>query len=542
MDKFAFDDVLTYDFVESLREADMKNSNGLKIIAQRGAQERMLSQDVDIWIGGGSRGGSKTFSLLLEALKDCQDPHFNGVIFRAEKPDLSEIENTSMEIFDQYGIYNVSESKKKWVFHNGGQLKFNYYSGDTYEEFKKRFQGHQYCYIGIDEITQMPYERFKYIWTCNRNAFGLINRTFGTCNPDPDSWVRKFLDWWIDDDGYAIPERDGVVRYCYMKGDDVNNIVWGDTRDDVYEQCKDDIDRQWNRADSNGTLSNLGYDRKRIFIPSMCFVRADLTENLKLLTSDPAYLARLANQGEEQVLRDLEANWNFKKAGDDMIKMADLDAVFTNSHQTDDGKLRASGDVAFTGGDNFVMWLWEGFHVKDVSVLRVDARTLVSAIRLQLSEWGVLEENFTYDVNGIGQVLKGHFPNAVPFNNMAAPIAPTNNEAAGIKALYRDLKSQAAYMFYKMTKNLEWSIEPSLLDMRFSGDGFSNLPLRQILHKERKCIRRSEQTADRGFGLIKKSEMKKYVGHSPDFFEALIYRMIFNIKKVHKKPKGLWRF
>lgn len=535
-------EIYSYEYIEQLREADRKKSNPLTIIAQRGAQERMLSQDVDIWIGGGSRGGSKTFSLLLEALKDCQDQHFNGVIFRAEKPDLSEIENTSAEIFDQYGIYNVSESKKKWVFHNGGQLKFNYYSGDTYEEYKRRFQGHQYCYIGIDEITQMPYDRFKYIWTCNRNAYGLKNRTFGTCNPDPDSWVRKFLDWWIDEDGYAIPERDGVVRYCYMKGDSVDDIVWGDSRDEVYEKCKDDIDRNWNRANASGALDEQGYDRKRVFIPSVCFVRADLLENLKLLTSDPGYLARLANQGEEQVLRDLEANWNYKKAGDDMIKMADLDEIYANAFQVSKGHRYASCDVAFSGGDNFVMWLWEDWHIRDCRVLRVDSRVLVSAIEMQLREWGVSEECFTYDVNGLGQALKGFFPNAVPFNNMAAPIAESKREAAGIKALYRDLKSQAFYMFYKRTMDKAWSIEPSLLNRKFSGDGFKNLELRNILQKERKCVRRDTQSEDKGFGIIRKPVMKKFVGHSPDFFESLVYRCIFEIKKTHKKTKGLWRY
>jgi hypothetical protein len=535
--KYAFDDILTYDYIEKLREEDAKRSNPLKIIAQRGAQERMLSQDVDIWIGGGSRGGGKSFTLLLEALKDINNPNFNAVILRKEKPDLVTLEDTAMQIYSQYGEYNRSENKKNWVFYAGGKLAFSYYN-DDYADFKDRFQGRQYCYIGVDEITQMPYNKFKYILTNNRNAFGIKNRFFGTCNPDPDSWVRKFLDWWIDPDtGYPISERDGKIRYCFMDGDSPDTIFWGDSPEEVYEQCADIMDMAWTPA-----MEQLGYDKKRTLCKTVTFVRADLTENLKLLESDPTYLANLAGQDEEQRMRDLMANWNFKNAGDDMIKMADLEAIFNNSFQIGDGRLRASGDVAFTGGDNFVLWLWEGYHIKDIAVMRVDARILVSAVKQQLAEWGVSEENFTYDVNGIGQALKGHFPNAVPFNNMAAPIAATRSEESGIKALYRDLKSQAAYLFYKLTQDRLWSIEPRLLERKFSGDGFANTALSLILQKERKCIRRSKQTADRGFGIIKKSEMKKYVGHSPDFFEALIYRMIFDIKKVHKKPKGLWRY
>ena len=74
----------------------------------------------------------------------------------------------------------------------------------------------------------MEYLKFKYLITCNRNAFHIRNRFIGTCNPDPDSWVAKFIDWWIGEDGLPIPERDGRVRYCFMDGDNVSGIYWGD--------------------------------------------------------------------------------------------------------------------------------------------------------------------------------------------------------------------------------------------------------------------------------------------------------------------------
>ena len=216
--------VYTQEYIQSLRDEDTKKANNLIIIAQAGAQERMLSQDVDILIGGGNRGGSKTFSLLLEGLKDVFNPHFNAIIFRKEKPDLDGIIDVHDQVYGQYGTFNRSDNDKAWYFNAGGKLKLNYYN-DDYEEFKTRFQGHQYSYIGIDEITQMPYNKFKYLVTCCRNAYGIKNRMFGTCNPDPDSWVRIFLSWWIDPEtGYPIKERDGVVRYCFMDGDDPNSI------------------------------------------------------------------------------------------------------------------------------------------------------------------------------------------------------------------------------------------------------------------------------------------------------------------------------
>ena len=527
--------IFSYEHAQSLRDADRKKSNPYLIIDQRGGQENMISQDSDILICGGNRGGGKSMSLLMEGLYDVFEPHFNAILLRNERPDLSGLVRESYNVYSQFGTYNRSPNDMTWNFYRGGSLHFGYYA-DNYDDFVKRYQGQQYSYIGVDEITHMPYNKFKYLVTNNRNAYGIRNRFWGTCNPDPDSWVRKFIDWWIDDDGYPIKERDGIVRYCFMDGDIVDTIYWGDTPHEVYMQCKNIIDKLW-----SDEYEALGYDKERMFVKSVTFVRATVAENIKLISSDPSYVANLAQQSEEQRMRDLEGNWNFKRSGDDMIKIEDMESFFTNSEQTGDGVLRASCDVAFTGGDNLVMWLWEGFHIKDLFVARFDSRTVISAIKEKLAEWGVLEQNFTYDLNGLGQALKGFFPFAVPFNNCAAPIASSRADEKGIKALYKDLKSQCAYLFYKDIIELNISIDDRLLDRKSSGDGFKDTELRKILMKERKCIRRREDVEDRGFSLIQKKVAKKYVGHSPDFIESLFYRKIFDLSKnKHKKPKNLW--
>lgn len=482
---------------------------------------------------------SKSFSSLMEVLKDIKKPDFHAVIVRKEKDDLQSLITDSYKLFSQFGTYNKSQNDMTWNFTNGGWLKFSYYSG-SFQDFKDRFQGRQFAYICIDEGTQCPYKKFKYLLTNNRNAAHIRNRFWITCNPDPESWVRKFIDWWVDEDGYIIPERDCVIRYCFMDGDTPDSIYWGNTREEVYEQCSHLIDRLWNKY--RDSYEPLGYTKYDVFIKSATFIRADVSENIKLISTDPSYIANLAQQDEEQRMRDLEANWNWKAAGDDLIKIADMEAVFENAEQEGDGIDRASADIAFTGGDNFVMWHWKGSHIKDLVVLRLDAKTLVSCIQTKLREWGVEECNFTYDLQGIGQYLKGFMPEAVPFNNQAAPMAKNKKEQEGVKYLYKNLKSQCAWLFYRLVKDKGLSIDRGLLDRKFSGDGFKNWTLRQILQKERKMLRRDENGDDKGFNLLAKTKAKKYVGHSPDFFESLIYMMIFSLTKTkNKNIKGLWR-
>lgn len=517
-------EVLDCDYIESLRDADMKHLNRFKIIAQAGGQEKLLSTNADICIYGGQRGGGKSYGLLMEALKDIKNPSFRSVVMRHELNDLSDLIETSYQIYTPYGKYNKSKNDMTWNFDRGGFLEFSYHA-DSVEDFKKRFQGHQYSYIGIDEITHMDYPKFKYLTTCNRNAYSLRNRIIGTCNPDPDSWVARFIDWWIGEDGLPIPERDGVLRYCFMDGEDVSTIYWGNTREEVFKQCEHIIMRHWTQE-----FEKFG-SPEELSIKSVAFIEGKLSDNVQLMRSDAAYLANLLNQSEEQRARDLDGNWKYRSSGDDMIKLQHMENFYHAPYRQGDNVRRVSCDVALEGGDNMVMVLWVGWHIQDIFVCRFNSRMAVNAVKSKLNEWHVREENFTYDLNGLGQVFKGFFPKSVPFNNREAV-------AEEFKGIYANLKSQAAYLFADKLINGEISINENLVSRKFSGNGFSDTPLSLILNRERKAIRQSINEADKGFSLIRKTEMKAIVGHSPDFIEAMLMRMIFEIKKTaHVKPR-----
>jgi activator of HSP90 ATPase len=195
-----------------------------------------------------------------------------------------------------------------------------------------------------------------------------------------------------------------------MDGDDVGTIYWGDTREEVYEQCKETIDRYWKEEYSEyGTPQEL-------FIKSVAFVEAKLSDNKKLMQSDPTYLANLANQSEEQRARDLDGNWKYKSVGDDLIKL-NMEKFFKNDIPSWRRNKRCSCDVAFDGGDNLVLWLWIGNHIQDIFTCSKNSKIVMQTVKNKLEEWRVLEEDFTYDLSGIGQSFKGFFPNAIPFNN-----------------------------------------------------------------------------------------------------------------------------
>lgn len=511
-----------------MRDADRNVRNPYKIIAQQGGQEKALSSTADIIFFGGARGGAKSFSALLEAQKDIYNKNFHGIIFRSDLNALVSIIDDSRVVYSQFGTFNQSKNDLTWNFNAGGFLRFSYHDG-TFENFQKRVQGHQYAYICVDEVTHIDFAKFKYIITCNRNAHNIRNRIWATCNPDPDSWVAKFIGWWIGEDGFPIKERDGKVRYVFMDGDNVDSIVWGDTREEVYQQCRHLIDSRYTPE-----MHEFG-DPKNIFIKSVTFISSKVTDNKQLLRSDPSYIGNLFGQSEEQRARDLDGNWKFRSTGEDIIKMQHMIEFYSNAHQLGDKVRRASCDIALEGGDRLVMWLWVGNHLQDVFSCRLDSEATVRVVKAKLKEWQVLEENFVYDLNGLGQYFKGFFKKAVPFNNAAA----VSDE---FKYMYGNLKSQAAYMFAEKLKNGEISINPNLLDLRFSGKNYTDVRLADILMKERKSIARDKNKEDKGFCLVQKKIMISLVGHSPDFIEGAYMIEIFNInKRKHTPPNGLPR-
>lgn len=457
-----------------------------------------------------------TVMLLMNPMYNINNPNFSGVILRKEKDDLANIVRESDNIYGEKGLYNRSVQLMQWNFRTGAQIKFTYYAG-AYDDFVDRFQGRQYAYIGVDEITQMEWEKFKYLLTTNRNGSHIRNRFLGTCNPDPESWVRVFIDWWIGEDGYPRPERNGVVRYCFMGGDRPEEITWGSTRHEVYMKVKDKIDDLVSPNDPD-TPENM-------YIKSVVFVRAELDDNLALLTSSPEYKANLAQQSDEQRERDFKGNWNFKAMGDELVKVQHMEKCFHNPEMLGDGVRRMSIDVAFTGGDACVMFLWIGWHIADIFVCRLDSKTLLTAINTKRDEWKVLEENIVYDLQGVGQYLKGFLTKAKPFNNQEAVDEK-------YKGMYDTKKSQCAFMLADKFIQGEVSFEPSILKRRFSGKNFVNMELKDILVQERKMIRADESKSDKGKCLIKKDQVKSrsVLGRSPDFMEALIMRMIFEIK------------
>lgn len=533
--------VYTYNHIEELRKKKSKKD----IIPQKGGQEMLLTSEANIIFYGGVRGGGKSAGLLMNGYKYIENPHFLGSIFRKEINDAKRsgsIVDQSNFFYKDFGIYNKSSQDMTWNFSNGGKLNFGYYS-DSFDGFTTRYRGMQIAYIGIDEVTQIPYTYFKFLLTCNRNAQGLENKIIGTCNPDPDSWVSRFIGGtysnkigedgiekcrykWIGEDGYPIEDMNGKILYCYMWGDREDQVYWGETKEEVYEQAKDKIDAMWTPE-----LEQFG-NKLDMFIFSVTFIIGRLEENKILLESDPSYFKNLAQQSEEQRMRDLKGNWKFKSSGDGLITRDHLEAIFKNSQQRNDYRC-VTADIAFDGGDLAVLFYWEGFHAMAVEVFKVNAQILLHNIQGFLEKYAIAEENFCYDATGLGKYLEGFMPKAIPFFTNASPTDKKEVQLGNVKQMisnYENLKAQCIDLCCDRIKLQGYSFDPLMLGRRILGK-----MLIDHLREEYVSFRRDNKNIDGKFKIMPKSDAIAIIGHSPNFIDALYIREYLEIIRTSKK-------
>lgn len=235
---------------------------------------------------------SKTFSLLLEPLRHMANPLFAGVIFRRTSPQIRNpggLWSESDTLYRKVGAKG-KESVLEWVFQSGATMKFAHMQ---HESDRHDWQGSQLAYIAFDELSHFTRSQFFYLLSRGRSLSGVVPYIRAATNPVPaddetGGWIHEFVDWYIDDDGWAIPERSGVLRW-FVNIDDT--LRWADSPEDLRQEYPN-------------------VDPK-----SFTFILSSVYDNKILLEQNPEYLANLMALPlveRERLLGDKERGGNWK--------------------------------------------------------------------------------------------------------------------------------------------------------------------------------------------------------------------------------------
>ena len=269
------------------------------VTPQEGPQTQFLQSSADIVFYGGSAGGGKTYAILLEPLYDISNPQFGAVIFRRTTKQVTSeggLWDTAVDLYTPLGA-KPNQNDLCLKFPGGAKVTFAHME---HEKNRLDWQGSQIPLICFDELTHFTWRQFVYMLSRNRSTSGAKSRIRGTCNPDPDHWVRRFIDWWIDESGFAIPERSGVIRYFVIEGEDV---IWADSAKDLTDEVPTRRPR------------------------SFTFIRSSLEDNKILMEKDPDYIANLQAMTRVERAQLLDGNWNVRPSAGMYFRRSDFEVV-----------------------------------------------------------------------------------------------------------------------------------------------------------------------------------------------------------------------
>lgn len=272
----------------------------MQIKPQQGKQEKFLESSSDIVLYGGSAGGGKTYGLLLESVRNITVKGFGAVIFRTSLTQITKegaLWDTADSIYPLVGGRGVRGNLVYYWDKYGTKIDFSYLARDA---DLHAWQGTQIPLICFDELTHFSKKQFFYMLSRNRSVCGVKPYIRATTNPDPDSWVRKFIDWWIDDFGFAIESRSGVVRWFIHKNDE---IFWFDRKIDA---CK-----KFPKTPPK----------------SFSFITSNVYDNKILLEQDPDYIANLEALQRVDRERLLNGNWDVRMGAGDYFNRSNFEVV-----------------------------------------------------------------------------------------------------------------------------------------------------------------------------------------------------------------------
>ena len=286
----------------------------MTIAPQKGKQELALNIEVDVLIYGGAAGSGKSRLLLMKPLAYMNDPNFECVFFRRTTKALDKAGSLWPEGKKLYNNFKprIREQAHQVIFDSGATITMDHLEHNE-KTAEANHQGTQYAGILFDELTHFSQEAFLYM--IGRMRSGADNASFcmASCNPDYNSWVLNWVEWYLDEQGTPDPDKCGRVRY-FLTVDE--QPVFADTQEELIENYPDLCYQEDNEGN-------------QVLVPplSFAFIGGTIFDNPALIRANPKYLANLKAQTAVNRARLLDGNWYARAEGSGYFERSWLNKV-----------------------------------------------------------------------------------------------------------------------------------------------------------------------------------------------------------------------
>ena len=246
------------------------------------------------------------------------------------------------------------------------------------------------------------------------------------------------------------------------------------------------------------------------------FKNGNETENIKFIYALPTdnpylpddYIKRLHELKDEATKqRLLYGNFDYDDDPTALIDYASIEAMFERGH-TKNGLKTITADVARFGSDKAVIMLWNGFCVEDLVTFDTSSTTLIiNTIRAFAQKNGVLTNRIVVDDDGVGGGVTD-----------ALRCVGFNNGGRAVNDSYANIKTECGY---KLAEKIhEISIQAQLTQIQ-----------KEQITQELQQLKTYDADKDNKLKILPKERIKQNIGRSPDYLDAFIMRMYFEVKK-----------
>lgn len=506
------------------------------ITPHKGFQERFVRSSLDIVFAGGQGGGGKSAAMVMDSAYHIDRPEYRALYIRKTLSELAAgggLVDEFKLLYPKKLIESITTSESPEVtFKGGAKAILTHMQDNNLDKLQERVKGWQYDTIYMDELTGYSYTTFTYLLSRLRGSSGAQPYFRGTTNPKKNSWVRKFIDWYVDEEGHIDPLKDGKVRYFFNEGNTPEEVIWGDSKEEVYMKAKNTIDRYLRLAEGKVDIS---YEN---LIKSFTFYSGSIFDNQTLLERDPNYVGNLAATGGASADRLLGGNWNRDDDEQEQIPIPVNKAltIFDNdANPTNDKYITV--DPAGEGENNMVMVIWYGFHVQDILILSTSTPAeVIRSIQIQQEKHDIGNMRVIYDGVSIGDYLRV-IPGAISFKGGVSATASGKHRFA-------DLKTQCATKLIELIDEKIISIERSVAERLYLHQNIKQrMTIRDQIVNELGVLRYDKPMPSGKLKLINKRIMTRMLGKglSTDIMDNFIMRMYpaLNLNAVILNNKDL---
>lgn len=245
------------------------------------------------------------------------------------------------------------------------------------------------------------------------------------------------------------------------------------------------------------------------------FVQSLAADNPHLSQDYIQQLERLDANSKERLLR---GNWEYD---DDPTRMFEIDAISTMFTKTVVRRGRVEErfltvDVARHGSDKTVVIRWEGLQVKEIKHWQgKNTKESADEVRKICEHWDIERRHVIVDEDGIGGGLVDQLPGVQGFLNGGKVVQSGEYQPRN----YANLKSQCYFMLAETLRNGEIGVE-------------CEPDVRDAITEELEQIKEKTLDTEGKIAVISKDDIRASLGRSPDFADALMMRMWFELTKT----------